>query len=60
VTVVSGMTRSHLKQRAYQRKVWNGGWEAVGSWYWKDLRRAWDRITAVPAERLESGFGAIE
>jgi pimeloyl-ACP methyl ester carboxylesterase len=28
--------------------------------YRDDMRRAWDRINAVPAERLQTSFGAIE
>jgi len=28
--------------------------------YREDMRRAWDRINAVPSGRLETGFGAIE
>jgi hypothetical protein len=28
--------------------------------YREDMRRAWDRINAVPAGRLETGFGTVE
>jgi pimeloyl-ACP methyl ester carboxylesterase len=28
--------------------------------YREDMRRAWNRINAVPAERLETGFGTVE
>jgi len=28
--------------------------------YREDMRRAWDRINAVPSGRLETSFGAIE